>query len=102
MKSKSLLTIEKSLGKKVDFHSLLRAIRITEDITQASLAKKLKISTARLCDFEKGRRAPSLELARRMSKALNQTPVLFLEQLLADQLNKISKGSKFTVKIKAA
>lgn len=102
MKSKSLLAVEKSLGKKVDFHSLLRAIRLTEGLTQASLAKKLKISTTRLCDFEKGRRSPSLELARRMANALNQTPVLFLEQLLEDQLNKISKRSKFTVKIKAA
>ena len=53
---------------------MLRAVRVGMEISQQDFAAKLGISSQYLCDIEKGRRIPSVELVERIVTYLGRGP----------------------------
>ena len=96
-KSKAVKELEKLRKAPFTFKDLLYSVRTTEEITQVELAKKLKVSKAKICDYEKGRRVPSMELASKMAKVLGHSEALFVAKLLEDQIKESNLKLKITV-----
>lgn len=61
-----LKELEKEFGP-LTFGRLLESHRLSEEVSQSDMAKKVKISRQKLNDFEHGRRFPSLRMAADMS-----------------------------------
>jgi len=47
-------------------------------VTQAGLAKKIGVSSSRICDFLSGKSEPTMQVGRRISKKLNIDPAIVL------------------------
>jgi len=99
-KSKTVQQIEKILGGPVSFGELLYALRSTEEVTQADLAKEAGTSKSKICDFEKGRRTPTLGLAAKLARALGHSEALFVKKILEEQIK--DADLKLKIKIEAA
>ena len=67
----SLKNLEKDYGP-LTFADLLLIQRADKDWTQTKMAAKLKISKQKLCDFEKGRRLPSVKTVAEWAKKMKQ------------------------------
>ncbi|MBT3981414.1 MAG: helix-turn-helix transcriptional regulator [Bacteriovoracaceae bacterium] len=80
---------------------MLLTIRETDDITQADLAKKCRVSRGLICDIEKGRRLPTLEQVKIFAEKLGYPIQGFLAQVLEDQL-KSANLKNYKVKVEAA
>lgn len=78
-------TISKIRGNPLSFGEMIASLRKTDDISQVTLAKKMKISKAYLCDIEKGRRHPTLEKAIEFAKVMGYSPIQFASRVLEDQ-----------------
>ena len=54
------------------FASRLRGMRLENELTQAQAARKCrpKISQSRWCDYESGRRMPTIDTADRLARAV--------------------------------
>lgn len=72
----------------------LRSLREADEISQASFAKKLKISKSSLSDIEKGRRLLSPKKAIRFSRILNLSDETLIRLLLQDVLRQSQKTHK--------
>lgn len=60
--------------KQKTFPAKLRDIRISREMTQAELAKKLKVSQPYVAQLESGAKPnPTLDMLRRLAKALKVT-----------------------------
>jgi len=70
------------------FGMFLRVARGQLELSQAEMARKLKISRGTLCDLEKGRQLVSPSLAVRIAKAAGLSETLAVKACLQDQLNK--------------
>jgi len=64
----------------------VRAFRMSDEISQADYAKKLKISKANLCDIEKGRKLVSPERAAKFAKILQVSEVVLIRLAIQDML----------------
>lgn len=71
-----------------------------EDVNQASLAEKLGVSKAHICDIEKKRKFVSAERASRFAKVLGYSEALFVRLALQDQINEA--GLKYTLHVEVA
>jgi transcriptional regulator with XRE-family HTH domain len=85
---------EKLLGPPT-FGGFLRAARTRKDFSQKKMAAFLGISTANLCDIEKGRQFVSVDLAAKFAKKCQLPPQLAIQYAIGDQLRKY--GLKFEV-----
>ncbi len=94
-KSTAIKNLEAIRKKKFLFRSLLQSVRVTEGLTQVALAKKIGTSKSKICDFEKGRRLPTLELTAKLAKALGHSEFLFISKLIEEQIN----NAKLKIKI---
>lgn len=91
----------KKLNKgPLSFGQLLASLRATDEISQADLARKLKVSRGLICDIEKGRRTPSIELAAKIAKILGYPVEPLIKQVFQDQL--WDAKIKLQVKVEAA
>lgn len=99
-KSSAIKELEKIRGGSLTFSDLLYSVRTTEEMSQVDLAKKAGTSKAKICDYEKGRRIPTLEIAAKMAKALGHSEALFVSKLIEEQLEEANL--KLKVKIEAA
>ncbi len=99
-KSQAIKQLEKIRKGPLKFQDLLHSVRITEEITQQELAEMIGSSKAKICDFEKGRRKPSMQLAAEMADALGHSRALFVAKLIEDQLEEADL--KLKIKIEAA
>jgi len=99
-KSETLKSLEKLMGGPLTFQDLLHATRMSEELSQTQLGQKVGVSRSKICDFEKGRRKPTLILAAKMAKALRSSEALFVSKLIEDQLRE--SKLKLKVKIEAA
>jgi transcriptional regulator with XRE-family HTH domain len=88
------------IGEPMTFASTLRAIRETDNLTQAGVAKMLKMTRAHICDIEKGRKLVSPERAAKFARALGYSPAQFVRLALQDQVR--AAGLDMTVKVEAA
>ena len=95
-KSKAVKELEKIRKGPLKFKDLLLSLRSTEEMSQVDLAKKVKTTKTRICDFEKGRRLPSLELAAKLARALGHSEALFVSKIIEEQI----KGAKLKLKVK--
>ena len=96
--SYSLKNAEKEFGK-LTFGSVLRAHRLSEEMTLAEMSELLGISKQNLCDLEKGRKIPSPSRAASIAENLQMMPESFIQLALQDQLDK--DELQFSVQITA-
>jgi transcriptional regulator with XRE-family HTH domain len=68
------------------FGSMLRTIRVTDELGQPELAEKLSISKSHLCDIEKGRKLVSAARAAEFARILGYPVEQFVRQALEDEL----------------
>lgn len=99
-KSSAIKELEKIRKGPLAFQDLLHSVRTTEEVTQAELAERAGTTKAKICDFEKGRRVPTLELAAKLAKALGHSEALFVAKLIEEQIKEANL--KLKVKIEAA
>ncbi len=99
-KSKAVKELEKVRKKYLGFKELLHSVRTTEEVTQVELADLVGTTKAKICDFEKGRRIPTMELSAKIAKALGHSEALFVAKLIEEQIK--SAKLKLKVNIEAA
>ena len=92
----SLKKLEKDYGP-LTFADLLLIHREDKTWTQTRMAKELGLSKQKLCDFEKGRRLPSVKMAVKWAKKMKQPTEVWLQVILQDQLR--HNNLKFKVSI---
>lgn len=98
-KSKALQYLEKVSGVRLSLGAFIEAIREGEGLSQATFAKKLKISKSHLCDIEKGRKFVSPQRASEFAKQLHYPTTQFVRLALQDEINRA--GLKLEVSVKA-
>ncbi len=89
--------LRKKYGR-VTFGRFLMAWRESEQMTQAEFARKLKLSSANLCDLEQGRRVPSPSRARAIARKLGLAEKGIVAMALEDGLHR--DGLNYTVELK--
>ena len=82
------------------FGGMLRSIRLGEDISLATFAKRLGISRTNLSDIELGRRGVSVERAAAWAKLLGYHEGQFVQLAFQAQLDEA--GLKLKVDVSAA
>jgi DNA-binding XRE family transcriptional regulator len=98
MTTKKANEIFKNLYGHVTFGEMLNSMRHSEDLTQKDFAKKLNISQQDLCDIEKGRKNISIERAVQFAELLNDSPEVFAEYVIQDQLYRAGLNCKINIK----
>lgn len=78
--------LEKEYGS-LYFADLLKAHRLGEELTQDELATKLKTSKQKICDYEKGRRLPSMDTAVKWAKKLKEPHEIWVQAYLQQQVD---------------
>ena len=87
-------------GEELSFGEMIESLREADAVAQTTLARKLKISRAHLCDVEKGRRPVTPERAVQFAKALGYSVDQFVAVALEDQLRRAGLHRK--VRLEAA
>lgn len=95
----ALSFLEKLTGP-LTFGRMMESFRLCDELSQAAMARKLKLPRQHLCDIEKGRRQVSAERAAQFARLLGYSEHQFVALALEDQLK--SAGLKMKVKIEAA
>lgn len=90
----TLKILEKMIGYKPTFGTMLSSTRKCDDMTQAEFAKLLGISPQKLCDIEKGRRFVSAKMAADFAVKLGDSPEFFVLQCFQDELDRCKIGVK--------
>ena len=92
--------LDQLIGEPMTLGNALRAIRETDEISQAELGRRIGATRSYVCDVEKGRKLVSAERAARLAEALGYSSTLFVQLALQDQLR--DAGLDMEVKINAA
>ena len=100
IKSNAVKQLEKIRKGPLTFKDLLYSIRLTEEMSQVELAELVSTTKSKICDFEKGRRVPSLKLGGKLAKALGHSEALFVSMLLEEQIKEANL--KLKIKVEAA
>lgn len=95
----TLQDLEKKYGP-LTVSKILKAERFSQKITQAELAKKLKMSRSQLSAIETGRIIPSLEFVEKAAKKLKDHPPQW-KRILLNQLKR-EKNRKITIQATAS
>lgn len=99
-KSESVRYLESVSGGPLTLGSVLNSLRLSEEMTQEQMAKKLGISKAHLSQIEKGHKFLSPERAQSFAKKLGHSPVMFVRLSLQDQLTRAK--IPYTVNLEAS
>ncbi|MEN9796453.1 MAG: hypothetical protein RL653_149 [Pseudomonadota bacterium] len=91
--------LERLSGGPLTLGDFLGAIREGEGWSQASLARKLSISRAHLCDIEKGRKSVTPARAAHFASQLGYGPEQFVRLALQGLL--AEAGLEFSVELRA-
>lgn len=94
------LTATKEVWNKMTFGGLVRALRMSDEISQVALAKKLGVSKQFLSDVEHNRKDVGIGFAKKVASALGYSIEPLLELLIRQQLKR--QRLKYTVEIKKA
>ena len=89
-----IATFEKEFGP-LTFGQYLRSMRTVLDLSQAEMAKKLKMGRASLCDIEKGRQLVSVALAKKIAKKAGFSEKVAIKTCIQDQLRKAKIKLRF-------
>lgn len=96
-KKKASDILEAQLGS-LYFSDLLKAHRLGEEMTQDQLADKLGIYKQKVCDYEKGRRLPSIETVVNWAKKLAEPHEIWVKAYLQQQINDANLKLRVEVK----
>ena len=88
--------LEREFGP-LTFGQLLAAYRMSEEISQSEMAKRLKVSRQKLNDFEHGRRSPSLRMAADFAKRLGEHAPTWISIVIEEMLRKDHLDFKVTL-----
>jgi DNA-binding transcriptional regulator YiaG len=99
-KSDTIKYLERIAGRQLTLGGLIESIRLGEEMSQATFARKLGISPSHLCDIEKGRKVVGPERAARFAKMLSRSPEQFVRLSLQELVDEA--GLKMRVNIDAA
>ena len=94
-KSEAMRFLEDVAGRPLSLGSLLESLRLGEELSQATFARKLGISASHLCDIEKGRKVIRPARAVRFAKGLGRSP----EQFVRLALQGLGDGAGLKMKI---
>jgi len=100
IKSNAIKQLENLRKTQLTFKDLLYSLRTTEEISQVELAQRVGTSKAKICDFEKGRRTPTLEMGGKLANALGHSEALFISKLIEEQIK--DANLKLKIKVEAA
>ena len=89
--------LRKKYGR-ITFGRFLQSWREAENLSQTQFAKKVGLSSANLCDLERGRRIPSPDRARKIAKKLGLPEKGLVAIALEDALYR--EGMKYSVELK--
>jgi len=89
--------LERRFGR-LSFGEMVLSFREGEGLSQPQLAKRLGISKQRLCDFEKGRRLPSLRSAFEFGRKLGRHPETWVLVVIEEMLRR----EKLPIKVSLA
>lgn len=78
----------KDVWDKMTFGGLIRSLRISDEISQVALAKKIKVSKQFLSDVEHNRKEVGFSFAKKISRALGYSIEPLIELLIRDQLRR--------------
>lgn len=92
--------LESITGERLTLGSLLKSIRLGEEMTQENFSSLLGITKQYVCDIEKGRRLVSPKLAAKYAKKLGYSKDQFIRLCLQDILER--DGLHMVVSIEAA
>ena len=95
-KKKASELLEAEYGP-LHFSGLLKAHRLGEEMTQEEMAQKLKITKQKVCDYEKGRRIPSVETVVAWAKKLRQPHEIWVQAYLQQQIDDADLKLKIAV-----
>ena len=96
-KSEAMKFLEEVSGRPLTLGGLLESLRLGEEMTQTSFARKLGVSASHLCDIEKGRKTVSPERAARFAKILSRSPEQFVRLSLQGQVDEAGLKMKVNV-----
>lgn len=82
------------------FGKLLTSHRLSEEISQTELAKKLKMTRQKLNDFESGRRTPSLNMVSKIANSLGEHAPTWIAVVIEELLRK--EKLNYTVNLKVS
>jgi transcriptional regulator with XRE-family HTH domain len=92
------LVATESIYKEMTFGSLVRSLRLSDEISQVELAKRLGVSKSFLSDVEHNRKNIGIAFAKKVADALEYSVEPLIEILLRDELAK--NGLNFEVTLK--
>ena len=94
------LEATKNIWNKMTFGGLIRSLRMSDEISQVELAKKLGVSKQFLSDVEHNRKDVGIGFAKNVSSVLGYSIEPLLELLIRQQLKR--QRLNYTVEIKKA
>src|SRR3990167_957766 len=89
-KNKTLNALEatKDVWDKMTFGGLIRSLRMSDEISQVALAKKIRVSKQFLSDVEHNRKEVGISFAKKIAVVLGYSIEPFIELLIRDQLRR--------------
>lgn len=78
----------KDIWNEMTFGGLVRSLRVSDEISQVALAKKISVSKQFLSDVEHNRKDVGIEFAKKVSDALGYSIEPLIELLIRDQLRR--------------
>ena len=94
------LEATKDIGKMMTFGGLIRSLRMSDEISQLELAKRVGVSKQFLSDVEHNRKDVGISFAKKISEALGYSIEPLIELLIRDQLRR--QHLNYTVELKKA
>ncbi len=96
-KSETMKFLEGVSGRPLTLGGLLESMRIGEEMSQVSFARKLGVSPSHLCDIERGRKTVSPERAARFARILRRAPEQFVRLSLQELVDEAGLRMKVNV-----
>lgn len=82
------LEATQGIWEEMTFGSLVRSLRLSDEITQVELAKRVGVSKQFLSDVEHDRKDVGINFAKKVSDALGYAVEPLIELLIREQLKK--------------
>lgn len=99
------VSAREALSKTIEsttFGELVRSMRLTDEVSQAELARRLRVSRQFLNAVELGKSNVGLDFAKRVADALGYSPEPFAEILIREQLKEAGIRCDVSLKPEAA
>ena len=87
-KSDAVRFLESVSGGPLTFARLINSLRLSDDMTQEQMAKKLGVTKGHLSQIENGRKFVSPDRAQSFAKKLGYSEIMFIKLSLQDQLTR--------------